>query len=73
MPLVPLLPCLGIIGNNALIAAFDGLTFVNYIVFTVMGTLIYVFYGLSNSKLERHNMVIYEGCIIPKAEKTEDV
>ena len=61
MPWVPLLPCLGIYGNNALIGAFDGQTFVNYLVFTIIGIAIYLFYGLKHSKLEEHANET-EGC-----------
>jgi len=74
MPLVPLLPCLGIIGNNALVAAFDWQTFINYIIFTIIGTLIYIFYSLDNSRLERANMSEYEGCTIDKGVgESEDI
>ena len=52
MPWVPLLPALGIIGNNALVASFDGITFLHYLIFTVIGTLIYLLYGMNNSELE---------------------
>lgn len=68
MPFVPLLPCLGIIGNNALIGAFDGQTFVNYFIFTIIGVAIYAFYGLKHSKLEEHASV-YEGCSAVNAEE----
>ena len=51
MPFVPLLPCLGIIGNNALVASFDGLTWFYYLIFTVIGTAIYFSYGINNSNL----------------------
>jgi hypothetical protein len=64
MPLVPLLPCLGIIGNNALIGAFDGQTFVNYLIFTIIGIVIYIGYGMHNSILEKQTNGIYEGCSV---------
>jgi len=61
MPFVPLLPCLGIIGNHALCGAFDGQTFVNYFIFTIIGIVIYLVYGLHNSELEGKSNNFSEG------------
>jgi hypothetical protein len=71
MPLVPLLPCLGIIGNNALIGAFDGQTFINYLIFTLIGVAIYTVYGLNNSVLEKESGGVYEGC--SEVAEAEDI
>lgn len=59
MPLVPILPCLGIIGNCVLISAFDLKTWVYYGFYLVAGILVYFGYGITHSKLEGKE---YEGC-----------
>ena len=59
MPLVPVLPCLGIIGNYALVSGFDLLTWVYYGVYLAAGLAVYFGYGITHSKLEQKT---YEGC-----------
>ncbi len=71
MPFVPLLPCLGIIGNHALCGAFDGQTFVNYLIFTIIGIAIYIVYGLHNSVLEGQPNGVYEGCSAVASERDD--
>ena len=61
MPLVPVLPCLGIIGNYALVGGFDYLTWVYYAIYLKIGLVIYYGYGISHSKLEEAPNV-FEGC-----------
>ena len=52
MPLVPVLPCLGMIGNYALIGGFDYVTWIYYGVYLLIGVVIYFGYGITHSKLD---------------------
>jgi len=65
MPLVPLLPCLGIIGNYALISGFDLLTWIYYGFYLLAGLFLYFGYGISHSKLESNP---FEGCRVYASE-----
>jgi APA family basic amino acid/polyamine antiporter len=59
MPLVPLLPCLGIIGNYTLISGFDARTWIYYGFYLLAGLIVYFGYGITHSKLESNP---FEGC-----------
>jgi hypothetical protein len=68
MPLVPVLPCLGIIGNCVLISAFDLQTWVYYGFYLIAGLLVYLGYGITHSQLEGKP---YEGC--SEVAEAEDI
>lgn len=61
MPLVPLLPCLGIIGNHALVGSFDITTWIYYAVFLKIGIFIYLTYSVHHSVLETGSRPEYDG------------
>eukprot|EP01095_Lingulamoeba_sp_RSL-Kostka_P012062 TRINITY_DN4722_c1_g1_i1.p1 TRINITY_DN4722_c1_g1~~TRINITY_DN4722_c1_g1_i1.p1 ORF type:complete len:558 (+),score=150.03 TRINITY_DN4722_c1_g1_i1:61-1734(+) len=56
-PLVPLIPCLGIYVNLYLIFALDIWSIVRVFIWTILGTLIYLFYGMKHSVLNTDNKV----------------
>lgn len=56
MPLVPFLPCLGIVFNFMLAGGLDLLTWSIYLVFLASGIIFYFSYSMRNSKLEASNV-----------------
>lgn len=56
-PLVPLIPCLGILGNFILVAEADLITWVYFGIYEAMGALFYFFYGLKHSRLNKRFQV----------------
>ena len=68
MPLVPLLPCLGIIGNHALVGSFDLTTWIYYAVFLKIGIIIYFTYSVHHSILETGPRPEYDGCQVINEE-----
>jgi APA family basic amino acid/polyamine antiporter len=50
-PLVPLFPCIGIAVNVNMMAGLSGSAWIRLGVWTVIGLLIYIFYGYHNSRL----------------------
>jgi basic amino acid/polyamine antiporter, APA family len=52
-PLMPLVPCLGILGNFTLIAQNDANTWIYFIIFEIIGFVFYFSYGIKHSKLNR--------------------
>ena len=59
MPLVPVLPAIGIFFNFMLACGLDGLTWAYFAIWLAFGLLIYFAYGLWHSHLEPDN--IYRG------------
>ena len=57
MPFVPLLPAIGIQFNFILCAGLDGLTWAYYLVFVVIGLVIYFSYSIRHSHLEPNNVL----------------
>jgi len=70
MPFVPLLPCLGIIGNYSLMGGFDLVTWIYYFCYILIGLGVYFWYGISHSLLETGSSDIGT---ISKVKLTEDV
>ena len=68
MPLVPILPCLGIIGNYVLISDFDILTWLYYFAYLLTGILIYFLYSVHHSILETGPRTEYDGCQVINEE-----
>ena len=52
MPLVPILPAIGIFFNFMLAAGLDGLTWAYFGIFLLIGLIIYFSYSMWHSKLE---------------------
>ena len=52
MPMVPFLPCLGIMFNFLLAGGLDLLTWTLYLVFLATGIIFYFTYSMHHSKLE---------------------
>lgn len=52
-PLVPLIPCIGILVNIFMMVSRSALTYYAFLVWFAVGVLIYVFYGVVNSKLRK--------------------
>ena len=57
MPFVPLLPAIGIQFNFVLCAGLDALTWTYYLVFVLIGLVIYFGYSIRHSHLETHNVL----------------
>jgi APA family basic amino acid/polyamine antiporter len=56
-PWVPLIPCLGILGNFILVSKIEASTWLYFGVYEALGFLFYFTYGLKNSKLNKfHNL-----------------
>ena len=56
MPLVPLLPCVGIMCNFMLACVLDGLTWALWLGFVAIGLVMYFSYSMWNSNLEVTNV-----------------
>ncbi|KAM9956889.1 hypothetical protein ACTFIR_003624 [Dictyostelium discoideum] len=54
-PLVPIIPCLGIIINTYFIMHLDSASFIRMAIWTVVGTIVYFVYSIRNSKLNNIN------------------
>ncbi|XP_018565597.1 cationic amino acid transporter 3 [Anoplophora glabripennis] len=50
VPLVPIIPCLSVVFNLYLMLELDVYTWIRFIVWLIIGFLIYFFYGLSHSE-----------------------
>ena len=57
MPFVPVLPAISIQFNFILCAGLDGLTWAYYLVFVVIGLVIYFGYSIRHSNLEPSNVL----------------
>ena len=53
-PLVPLIPCLGIIGNFFLISQVEFTIWVYFLIYESIGAAFYLGYGIHNSKLNAY-------------------
>jgi basic amino acid/polyamine antiporter, APA family len=53
MPFVPIVPCLGIIGNYILMGGFDLKTWFLYMCYLSAGLAIYFGYGMNHSVLQQ--------------------
>src|SRR5712671_2544673 len=66
VPFVPLFPILGVILCIALMLSLPVLTWIRFIVWLVLGLIIYFFYGVSHSKLRQdHDMGETENTLPP--------
>ena len=74
MPLVPILPALGIFFNFALACGLDGLTWAYFGVFLAIGLVIYFSYGLRHSKLEVQTVTrgVFEVSLIDQSNQVLD-
>ena len=52
VPLVPLLPILGVLMCVALMLSLPILTWIRFFMWLALGTLVYLVYGMRNSKLQ---------------------
>ena len=57
MPFVPLLPAIGIQFNFILCAGLDALTWTYFLVFVLIGLVIYFGYSIRHSHLEPNNVL----------------
>ena len=55
-PLVPVVPAVGILFNFALATSLDLITWVYFLIFSVIGLVVYFSYSIRHSKLEVENV-----------------
>jgi len=63
-PLVPLIPCLGILGNFYLTTGVDSMSWVYFMIFELIGLSFYFGYGFTHSRLNKFHKKVEEDSIV---------